>query len=128
MPETQGHSPSDEAELTRLCSALHLDAPVVRRFVADYLRLLHYRIDRIDHDLEIGDVPAAVVGLLSLSTSSSMVGALGVADAAERLRLQAASGDLRAVTDGQAKLVAQVELAEPRLARINTVVDQGASR
>lgn len=118
MPDVDMHSPSAEAELRRLCSTLHLDAPVVRRFIGDYLRLLQFRLDRIDRDLTAGDIPSAVVGLLSLGTSSSMVGASAVAEAAEQLRLQAAAGDLAAVAVGRRKLVAQVRTAEVRLIRI----------
>lgn len=118
MPEVDCHSPSAETDLRRLCSTLHLDAPVVRRFIGDYLRLLQFRLDRIDRDLNSGDIPSAVVGLLSLATSSSMVGANAVAEAAEQLRRQAAAGDLAGVADGRSKLVAQVRTAEVRLIRI----------
>lgn len=118
MQDLDRHSPSAEAELRMLCSTLHLDAPVVRRFIGDYLRLLEFRLDRIDRDLSSGDIGSAVVGLLSLATSSSMLGANAVADAAEQLRLHAAAGDLAAVAEGRSRLVAQVRTAEIRLALI----------
>lgn len=123
MPDVDTHSPSAETELRRLCSTLHLDAPVVRRFVGDYLRLLEFRLDRIDRDLTSGDIPSAVVGLLSLGTSSSMVGANAVAEAAEQLRRQAASGDVAAVAVSRQELVARVRTAEVRLIRIERAAD-----
>jgi len=118
MTDVDSHSPSAEIELRQLCSSLHLDAPVVRRFIGDYLRLLQFRLDRIDRDLTNGDIASAVVGLLSLATSSSMLGASAVAEAAEQLRRQAAAGDLAAVAEGRSKLVAQVRTAEIRLIQI----------
>lgn len=118
MPEIERHSLCAETELRMLCSTLHLDAPVVRRFIGDYLRLLQFRLDRIDRDLSSGDISSAVVGLLSLATSSSMLGANAVAEAAEQLRLQAAAGDLGAVAEGRSILVAQVRTAEVRLTQI----------
>lgn len=118
MPEVQGQCPSAETELRTLCSALHLDAPVVCRFIDDYLRLLQFRLDRIDRDLGNGDIPAAVVGLLSLSASSSMLGATGVAEAAEQVRRYAAAGNLAAVAESRSRLVSQARTASVRLTRI----------
>lgn len=118
MPEVQGQSSSAETELRTLCSALHLDAPVVCRFIDDYLRLLQFRLDRIDRDLGNGDIPAAVVGLLSLSASSSMLGATGVAEAAEQVRRYAAAGNLAAVAESRSRLVSQARTASVRLTRI----------
>ena len=118
MTDVDSHSLSAETELRTLCSSLHLDAPVVRRFIGDYLRLLQFRLDRIDRDLTNGDVASAVVGLLSLATSSSMLGANAVAEAAEQLRRQAAAGDLAAVTAGRSTLVARVRTAQVRLIQL----------
>lgn len=118
MRDVDSRSLSAETELRTLCSSLHLDAPVVRRFIGDYLRLLQFRLDRIDRDLTNGDIASAVVGLLSLGTSSSMLGESAVAEAAEQLRLQAAAGDLAAVAEGRSTLVAQVRTAEVRLVQI----------
>ncbi|GGL74777.1 hypothetical protein GCM10011575_36240 [Microlunatus endophyticus] len=118
MQEGRERNSSAEGDLRTLCSTLHLDAPVVRRFVGDYLRLLQFRLDRIERDLAGGDIPAVVVGLLSLGTSSSMLGATGVVEAADDLRLHASSGDLSAIDAGRASLVAQVRCAEARLTRI----------
>ena len=120
MPEGQEQAPSAEAELRSLCFALHLDAAVVRRFIGDYLRLLEFRLDRIDRDLANGDTPSAVVGLLSLATSSSMVGASGVAETAQQLRHHAAAGNLTAVAEDRTRLVAQARSAHARLAQIES--------
>jgi|GEM_PF-6035439 hypothetical protein len=121
MPEVPGRNPSAEKEFRALCSTLHLDAPVVRRFIGDYLRLLQFRLDRIDRDLRNGDVPSAVVGLLSLATSSAMLGVDDVAGAADELRRQAAAGDLAAVSEGQLALVQRAQAAELRLIRMEAV-------
>ncbi|QGN34085.1 hypothetical protein [Microlunatus sp. Gsoil 973] len=126
MPEVHGRNTAAEKELRALCSALHLDAPVVRRFIGDYLRLLQFRLDRIDRDLSNGDVPAAAVGLLSLATSSSMLGATDVAEAADQLRRQAAAGDLAAVAEGLSALVQRAHAAELRLVRMESVETWGA--
>ncbi|MBO0811266.1 MAG: hypothetical protein J2P23_04380 [Microlunatus sp.] len=120
MPEVQGQSPCAETELRRLCSALHLDAPIVRRFIGDYLRLLQCRLDRIEHDLGSGDIPSAIVGLLSLSSSSTMLGATGVADAAEQLRRNVSSGNIADVAEGRTLLAAQASTARVSLARIES--------
>ena len=118
MTESDEQAVSAEADLRALCSHLHLDAQVVRRFVDDYLRLLPTRLDRIDGDLDRGDLPAATVGLLSLATSSTMLGANDVSEAAEQLRERTASGNSAAVRASRQRLLTRVEQARTRLSRI----------
>ncbi|SDS57076.1 hypothetical protein [Microlunatus soli] len=119
LPVTAEPPVTAEADLQTLCSTLHLDAPVVQRFVADYLRLLPSRLDRIDSDLARGDLPAATVDLLSLATSSTMLGASDVTEAAEQLRERSASGNPAAVDASRLQLISRVEQAKLRLARIS---------
>ena len=120
MPDQKRQAPSTDAELRVLSSRLHLDATVVRRFIGDYLRLLESRIQRIEHSLEIGDLSAATIALLSLATSSSMVGADDVADAAEQLRQRTAAGNAEAIEAGRRRLVSRVGRAQIRLNSIRT--------
>lgn len=119
MTESHSQPVSPEADLQTLCSTLHLDAPVVQRFVADYLRLLPTRLHRIDTDLARGDLPAATVDLLSLATSSTMLGASDVTQAAEQLRERTVSGNSAAVDAGRLQLISRVEQAKARLTRIS---------
>lgn len=114
-----GRAHPDRNDLQALCSALHLDASVVRRFIADYLRLLPTRLDRIDVDLARGDLPAATVDLLSLATSSTMLGADEVTEAADQLREQTAAGDAVAVAKVRIELISRAEDAKLRLSRIS---------
>lgn len=118
MPDQMREAPSTDAELRVLSSTLHLDATVVRRFIGDYLRLLESRIQRIEHSLEIGDLSSATIALLSLATSSSMVGADDVADAAEQLRMRTAAGNAAAIEAGRRRLISRVGRAKLRLASI----------
>jgi hypothetical protein len=121
MTESGPQPPSAEAELHHLCSSLHLDAPVVRRFIADYLRLLEVRLQRIERALTAGDMATAAVVLLSLATSSAMLGACGVADAADRLRIGTDEDDPTAMARRHRTLIDQAGRARRRLAGIHTV-------
>lgn len=72
--------------LSKLYSDLGGDEVVVERFVSDYLSLLDTRIETIRADLHANDLGAIVVSLLSLETTSVMLGADGVVAAAHALR------------------------------------------
>ncbi len=121
MTETGPQPPSAEAELRRLCSSLHLDAPVVRHFIADYLRLMEDRLQRIENHLRAGDTAAATVALLSLATSSAMLGAWGVVEAADRLRSHPVLDSLTAVAEEHRLLLDQADHARRRLADLQSV-------
>jgi uncharacterized alpha-E superfamily protein len=101
-----------------MCSSLHLDAPVVRRFIADYLRLLEGRLQRIEDHLRTGDTAAATVVLLSLATSSAMLGAWGVAEAADQLRSRTDRDDPSSLSQHLHRLVEQAGRARRWLAGI----------
>ena len=119
MPNPDDQTASPEADLRAISSTLHLDPSVVRQFIADYLRLLPTRLHRIDDDLERGDVPAATVSLLSLATSSTMLGADDVSAAAQRVREGSAAGNQAAVRDGRQLLRSSAEHTRDRLARLS---------
>ncbi|HET9872656.1 MAG TPA: hypothetical protein VFP89_08700 [Propionibacteriaceae bacterium] len=72
--------------LRKLYDEVGRDEGIVARFVGDYLALLDRRIETILEELDSGDVEAAVVAVLSLETTSGMIGARGVVDAARQLR------------------------------------------
>jgi HPt (histidine-containing phosphotransfer) domain-containing protein len=86
---------------------------VVRQFVTDYLSLLGPRLERLAQLLAAGDDEALVVSILSLESSSAMIGADQVAGAAHALRVAVPgrpSGDARSDADRQLALRA-LELA-----------------
>jgi hypothetical protein len=120
MPNPDDQTASPEADLRAISSTLHLDPSVVQQFIADYLRLLPTRLHRIDDDLERGDVPAATVSLLSLATSSTMLGADEVSDAAQRVQEGSAAGNQAAVRDGRRLLLSTAEHTRARLARLSS--------
>lgn len=103
-----------------LCATLHVEVPVVRRFIGDYLELLDDRVERIDHDLEYGNPNSASVALLSLTASSLMLGANGVAEAADQLRRETLADDHRdpVIAERQRSLHEQATNERRRLARI----------
>lgn len=90
--------------LSKLRADLGGDQVVFERFVSDYLSLLDTRVETICADLRAGDVDATVVALLSLETTSVMLGADGVVSAARTLRLAVERHDW----DGCEALVAAV--------------------
>ena len=62
------------------------DTAMMARFVRDYLGLLDERVDGITRQLESGDDLSAHISLLSLESTSSMVGAKELAKIAALLR------------------------------------------
>lgn len=91
------HSPStrqplvDHAVLARLRSDLQPDPGACDSFIRNYIRLLPHRLDNLSRAAESMDADAAMDAVLSLKTSSMMVGAsrLGVlaGDLEQRLRM-----------------------------------------
>lgn len=79
--------------LRKLHTDLGGDQVVFERFVCDYLALLDRRVETIRTDLRVGDEEAAVVALLSLETTSAMLGADGVVAAVHALRTSVEYGD-----------------------------------
>ncbi|MBM7799479.1 HPt (histidine-containing phosphotransfer) domain-containing protein [Microlunatus panaciterrae] len=62
------------------------DGEIVQHFVVDYLAMLDERFERIRRHVENGDHKEALIALLSLESSSHMVGAFDLVAAARRLR------------------------------------------
>jgi len=62
------------------------DTAMMARFVRDYLGLLDERVDGITRQLQSGDDLTAHISLLSLESTSSMVGAKELAKIAGLLR------------------------------------------
>lgn len=118
MPEIDEQTQPAAGELRALCATLHVDPAVVRRFISNYLRLLDTRIERIERDLDGGDLNSATVGLLSLAASSSMLGAEGVAEAAEQLRQHVRAGSTAGLAGVRRSLHRQAGREQHRLSRI----------
>jgi len=69
------------------------DDEMMSRFVHDYLDLLDERVLAIDTNLTNGDLMAAEVAMLSLESSSTMVGATELAKIVRQLRVTLGRGD-----------------------------------
>jgi hypothetical protein len=95
----EGRSVSTQAsgpigpQLAKLYEEVGRDEQIVARFVNDYLSLLDSRIATIFADLASDDDEAPLISLLSLETTSVMIGALGVVEAARALRLAVEDND-----------------------------------
>lgn len=79
--------------LRKLHADLGGDQVVFERFVCDYLALLSTRVETIRAALRADDQEATVVSLLSLETTSVMLGADGVVSAAHALRAAVERGE-----------------------------------
>ncbi|MET4621640.1 HPt (histidine-containing phosphotransfer) domain-containing protein [Arthrobacter sp. 2762] len=66
----------DPTVLTGLQAELGGDRSIVTRFVRNYIDLLPWRVDRLHHALNNLDMEDAMDAVLSLKTSSHMVGAI----------------------------------------------------
>ena len=73
------------------------DDAIMARFVRDYLELLDHRVESIEHHLSTGNFLTAHVALLSLESTSVMVGAAGLAEVAGRIRAAVERGDRAAM-------------------------------
>ena len=76
------------------------DEAIMARFVHDYLELLDHRVESIQHHLDARNFMTAHVALLSLESTSVMVGANELAEVAGRLR--------SAVEQGQRNLMPEL--------------------
>lgn len=72
---------------------------MMARFVHDYLELLDHRVSSIRNHLEQRNFMTAHVALLSLESTSVMVGAGGLAQAAGRLREAVEQGERDTITE-----------------------------
>jgi hypothetical protein len=91
------------------------DAMMVR-FVHDYLELLDHRVSSIRNHLEQRNFMTAHIALLSLESTSVMVGADGLAQAAGRLRQAVEAGERDTVAALLAEVGAEAERTRRELA------------
>jgi hypothetical protein len=90
---------------------------IVYRFVSDYLTLLDGRLTAIRDDLANGNHETAIVGLLSLETTSVMIGAREVADATRAVRNAVEGDDLSTLPPLLNTMVAETAAIRSALAR-----------
>ena len=91
------------------------DGAMMARFVRDYLELLDHRIEQVRRHLDLRNYMSAHVSLLSLESTSVMVGAAGLAAAAGRLRDAVEHGDRDAMPDLTAAVVVEAARARREL-------------
>jgi len=103
-----GAQQSTSAGLRRLAAEIGNDVSVVDRFVCDYLGLLDHRMDGLAELLAGDDPQATRIWVLSLETTSSMLGATEVVSTAAALRALVAAGDDEATMVGYRVLEAAV--------------------
>jgi HPt (histidine-containing phosphotransfer) domain-containing protein len=97
MPDDDSVPLLDGSVLHRLREELDHDEGVWKVFIKDFVALLPSRIESLRHAMTTGDTAGAITAVLSLKTSSQMVGAERLADLTldvERLiRQKAFDGD-----------------------------------
>ncbi|WP_017197699.1 Hpt domain-containing protein [Arthrobacter sp. M2012083] len=77
----------DPTVLTELQAELGGDHNIISAFVRNYAKLLPWRVDRLRHALEKLDMEDAMDAILSLKTSSHMVGAICMSRLATELEI-----------------------------------------
>ncbi|MFK0041152.1 Hpt domain-containing protein [Paenarthrobacter sp. NPDC090517] len=77
----------DPSVLTELRAELGGDQAIISTFVRNYVELLPWRVDRLHHALEKLDMEDAMDAVLSLKTSSHMVGAICMSRLATELEI-----------------------------------------
>lgn len=77
----------DPTVLTGLQAELGGDRSIVSRFVRSYIDLLPWRVGRLHHALNNLDIEDAMDAVLSLKTSSHMVGAICMSRLATELEI-----------------------------------------
>jgi len=77
----------DPTVLTELQAELGGDPTIISTFVGNYVELLPWRVDRLHHALEKLDIEDAMDAVLSLKTSSHMVGAICMSRLATELEI-----------------------------------------
>lgn len=90
---------------------------IVYRFVSDYLSLLDDRLTAIRDNLANGDHEPAIIGLLSLETTSVMIGAREVADATRAVRNAVEGDDLSTLPPLLSTMVAETAAIRSVLAQ-----------
>jgi hypothetical protein len=79
----------DVSRIARLTSELARDRSATLRFLDDYLNAWEHRHARVASGVEGAGIDDALAALLSLATSSTMIGADGLSAAARSLYLEA---------------------------------------
>jgi len=95
--------------LQRLAEDMDNDQEVVDGFVSDYLDLLDGRLSTLSLLLSSRDDDAAVVSLLSLETTSAMIGATDVVSTAHAVRMAVEARQYTEADRTFAQLVAAVD-------------------
>ena len=102
--------------LRRLAAEVGNDVGVVDRFVCDYLGLLDQRMDGLARLLAADEPQATRIWVLSLETTSSMLGADEVVSAAAAVRALVEAGDdeaalesFQVLTDAVARLQSSLQ-------------------
>ena len=83
----------DASELSSLICQLGGDRAIAQRFVADFVALWPVRLRRLKQALQQDDLDEAVVVLLSIVSSSRMVDAVPLSQAARQIQQGAHDGD-----------------------------------
>lgn len=85
------------------------DDAMMARFVTDYLALLEQRVITIQAQLRTGRLTTAQIAMLSLESTSTMVGATEMATIVGRLRAALERGDLPALPELSRAMVAETD-------------------
>lgn len=93
------------------------DDAIMARFVADYLALLDQRIGTIQAHLDVGNDTTAQVAMLSLESTSTMVGAVELAQIVADLRAGLERGDRTRFTELNRAMVAAAARVPASLGR-----------
>jgi succinate dehydrogenase flavin-adding protein (antitoxin of CptAB toxin-antitoxin module) len=101
--------------LARLYRELGEDDTILDRFVRDYLNLLDERLSDIRRFLKTDDLEAAGVALMSLETTSAMLGAEAVLPAVARLRQVVAAGRTEEFSAHYATMLAALQALRAEL-------------
>jgi hypothetical protein len=101
-----------------LAAAVGNDFSVVDRFVCDYLSLLNHRMDGLARLLAGDDPQATRIWVLSLETTSSMLGAGEVVSAAAKVRALVEADDDDATWEGYRVLEAAVARLQSSLTEL----------
>lgn len=91
------------------------DEAMMARFVRDYLELLDHRVEQVRHHIDARNYMSAHVALLSLESTTAMVGAPSLVEAARRLRTAVEDGHRDTMPDLLAAMVDEAEQARQDL-------------
>ncbi len=91
------------------------DEAMMVRFTRDYLELLEDRVEQVRDHLAARNFMSAHVALLSLESTSVMVGADGLAQAVRQLRDAVEQGDRNSMPDRLSAVVLAADQARQNL-------------